>query len=765
MAALDDEEAPTPVAAKTEAEDSFDIPQPGDGRDGGKKGKKDKKKKKGPKGLDVDALLEGLDEQEAEGGKAAAAAEKPEAAYAAAPAPAAAVEEQTAAIADDDALLGDFRFDDEEDSDAEDDEEGAEEGAAPRETREDRMKRTRPPPKVRISAGSSQPGFVSLRLEKVAVAFKNQDVLTDATWELKTGDRLGLVGVNGGGKTTQLKILAGELEPLSGDIVKSRADLRLAYLKQEFIDELDLNRTLREELLSVFEKEYQVLADLEQAQKDLEAAATDALDQMDEVLERMNRLQGKADQLDVDSMGARVDKVMAQMGFVPQDADEKVSAFSGGWKMRIGLGKILLQDPNVLLLDEPTNHLDIASVEWMENFLRNQNLPMVIVSHDREFLDQVCTGIVDCEQGVTTQYDGNYSRFLKLKKARMDAWESAWQNQERKIKEDQTFIKRNKMDSTKGGAVQSRIKNLERLKASKDYVRRPPRPTKPFKFRFPPAPRSSGAMLVLDEVTHGYDGNMLFEDVSLEFERGDRVAFLGPNGAGKSTLLRLAVGREQPQSGTAEPGGASVKVNYFEQNQADALNLELTVLQTLEEVSVGVPYNELRALLGQFLFKGDDVYKQVKNLSGGEKGRLALCRMMMQPANVLVLDEPTNHLDIPAKEMLEEALRYYDGTVLVVSHDRYFISQVANTICDIVDKDLEIYPGDYRFYMEKNREMKEKIESRYVDGVDGIKQMKKVEVFLEEVDDKVAKKKKNFGGKGGPSGNKNKGVKNAKRMS
>jgi len=479
---------------------------------------------------------------------------------------------------------------------------------------------------------------------------------------------------------------------------------------------------------------------------------------MDDILERMQDLQSQADGLRMDTLESRVQKVMDMMGFVSSDADEKVSSLSGGWKMRIGLGKILLQDPNVLLLDEPTNHLDLESVEWLETFLKNQNLPMVIVSHDREFLDRVCNKIVDCEAGTTTSYDGNYSRFLKLKKQRMDSWQSAYNNQQKKIKEDQSWINKFKTDSSKSSQIKSRQRAIEKLQSGPDFVQKPPQPGKPFRFRFPPAPRCDGELVDFKDMSHGYNGQMLVEDVDLGFETGDRVAFLGPNGAGKSTLLRLLVGQEEPVKGSVKKGGDNVIINYFEQNQADALDLEKTVLETIEEVSSGQSYTDLRKLLGQFLFKGETVHKMVGNLSGGEKARVALCRMMLQPCNVLVLDEPTNHLDIPAKEMLEEALKHYDGAVMCVSHDRYFISQVANTIIDIKDKALDVYNGDYTYYLEKNGVFREKVESRYVDGVQGIQKYKKA---APEGD---GKKKKNFGGKGGPSGRKDKGIKNAKRM-
>lgn len=427
--------------------------------------------------------------------------------------------------------------------------------------------------------------------------------------------------------------------------------------------------------------------------------------------------------------------------------------------MRIGLGKVLLKDPNILLLDEPTNHLDLESVEWLEAFLIEQNIPMVIVSHDREFLDRVCNKIVDAEGGMCTSYDGNYSRFLELKKARIDSWQASYNAQEKKIKEEKAWI--NKFKVKQPQAVKQRKDRLEKLMKSDDYVQKPPFFGKPFKFRFPDAPRLSPEVADIKNLSHSYgDGiNRLFEDCELFIEKNDRIAVLGPNGSGKSTLLRLLTGKEKPDKGSAEIVGQNIVMNYFEQNQADALDLSKTVVETVQGSSNGQSYNELRALLGQFLFKGDAVEKKVEMLSGGEKARLSLCCMMLSPANLLILDEPTNHLDIPAKEMLEEALQHFQGTVVVISHDRYFISRVATTIVAVEDKKLTKYQGDYKFYMDKSKYIKAKVEARAVKGVDRIASAPVIDL------DEIVKTKKNFGGakNAGMVTRKNKGVKNAKR--
>lgn len=455
-----------------------------------------------------------------------------------------------------------------------------------------------------------------------------------------------LVGKNGAGKTTQLRILAGELEPTTGDVVKSSAKLRTAMLRQEFVDELVKERTLREEFLSVFEEENQILSDLKATELALESMSGENPEKMQEILDRMQELQQKAEDKEVYVLESRVKKTMDLMGFQDDESDDLVASFSGGWKMRIGLGKVLLKDPNVLLLDEPTNHLDLLSVEWLEAFLREQSIPMIIVSHDREFLDQVCTKIVDAEGGMCTEYDGNYSRFLELKKARMDAWQAAFDAQEKKIKAERQWM--SKFKAKQPDAVKQRQAKLEKFMKSDEYVQKPPFTGKPFRFRFPDAPRLSPEVAEVSQMSHSYNNeisnNRLFHNTDLFVAKGDRIAIVGPNGSGKSTLLRLIIGTEKPDEGSAKILGTNVEMSYFEQNQADALDLDKTVLQTIQGASTGQSYNELRALLGQFLFKGDDVDKKVEFLSGGEKARLSLCCMMLRSANFLVLDEPTNHL-------------------------------------------------------------------------------------------------------------------------
>lgn len=607
---------------------------------------------------------------------------------------------------------------------------------------------------ARANFGSGGEKFTSVRLEDVTVTFRNTTILNGVTWGVTTGERVGLIGENGCGKTTQLRIIAGLMDPTSGEVVRSSKQTKAAFLRQEFVDELDPTRTLREEFLSAFTEEAKLLADYKQCEKDIETAGED-LERLETLLNKLEELRLKCEEKDAWNLDSKVDRVMPGLGFIEEDNDKLVAAFSGGWKVRIGLGKVLLQDPDLLLLDEPSNHLDSTSVEWLENYLQSSKLPMVVVSHDREFLDRVCTKIVDIDGGEAFEYPGNYSTFVSLKKEQRKAWEAAYERQQKFIKEQEMYIKRNRRSAARVSQVKSREKMLKRMERTGQLVKRPPRQGKPLMFRFPPAPRSGRDCVVVDEVTHGYNGRVLFDEASIAIERGDRIALIGPNGSGKSTLLRMIAGKETPQSGTVECETlTNISLAYYEQNQADALDLSVTVLDTLKKAAPDdMRYEEIRALLGKFLFKGDDVEKKVEALSGGEKARLALAKIMLEPANVLILDEPGNHLSISAKEMLEEALQHFDGTLLIVSHDRYLISQVATQILAVEDKQLVLYDGDYKSYMEKNAALREKLEARFIPGVAEIKSAPKivVEEPIESVD-KKQKRKKNFGGRGVTSG-------------
>lgn len=606
----------------------------------------------------------------------------------------------------------------------------------------------------RVNFGTGGEKYTSVRLEDVTMTFRDKPVLNGVTWGVQTGERVGLVGENGCGKTTQLRLIAGTLDPSSGEIVRSSSRTKSSFLRQEFVDELDPRRTLREEFTSAFTEESALLAAYEECEREV-ATAGDNMEMLEKLLNRLEDLRVKCDEKDAWNLDSRIDKVMPGLGFTEDDNDKLVASYSGGWKVRIGLGKILLQDPDLLLLDEPSNHLDNESVEWLEQFLQSCKLPMVVVSHDREFLDRVCTKIVEIEMGEAFEYPGNYTTFVKLKKEQRAAWEAAYERQQKFLKEQTDFIKQNRRSPARSSQAKSREKMIERMERTGQMVRRPPRQGKPLVFRFPPAPRSGRDCILVEDLTHGYGARILFEEASIGIERGDRVALIGPNGSGKSTLLRLITGREEPQEGTVECESlTNVSLAYYEQNQADALDLDITVVDTLmNAASSSMTYEEIRALLGKFLFKGDDVEKKVRALSGGEKARLALAKIMLKPSNVLIFDEPGNHLSISAKEMLEEALQHFDGTLLLVSHDRYLISQVATQIVAIEDKQLVLYDGDYKSYMEKNDALRAKLEARFIPGVSEIKNAPKIAIEEPvELVEKKTKRKKNFGGSGIQSG-------------
>jgi ATP-binding cassette subfamily F protein 3 len=545
-----------------------------------------------------------------------------------------------------------------------------------------------------------------LRLDRISKIYPTGEVLRDVSWEVKSGDRIGLVGVNGAGKTTQLRILAGLEEPCGGQVIRQGAP-RIVYLRQEF--EVDPQRSVRQELFQAFGEAAEVLERQRQVEDQLagEAAAADP-ELLQSLIDRLGNLQSRFEALHGYELDARIDRLLPDLGFSPEGVEQPVAAYSGGWQMRIALGKILLQEPDVLLLDEPTNHLDMETIQWLETYLLSLAVPLVVISHDRAFLDRVCNQIVETERGVSRCYLGNYSQHLEQKAFERDAAQAAFDRQQKELASQQAYIDRFRASATRSTQAKSREKLLdkvERIEAPEASLSGP-------RFRFPPAPRSGREVVRIEDLTHSYGDRILFLGASLSVERGERVAFVGPNGAGKSTLLRLVMGLEAADEGFAGLGEHHVVAGYFEQNQAEALELDRSVVDTVFEAVPDWTQTQVRSLLGNFGFSNDEVFKAVGQLSGGEKARLALARLLLSPCNLLVLDEPTNHLDIPAKQMLEEALTNYDGAALLVSHDRYFLSRVANRIVELRDGELVLYRGDYSYYQEKKREEAEQQRQR-----------------------------------------------------
>ncbi len=537
-----------------------------------------------------------------------------------------------------------------------------------------------------------------LRLEKISKIYPTGEVLKDVSWEIRNGERIGLVGVNGAGKSTQLKIIAGLEEATDGSLI-SEGDPSIAYLKQEF--DVDLSRTVREELFVAFKEASDLLHSQKLVQENMESElASKDLDYLDLLIKELSVIQSKFESINGYDLESKVEKLLPTIGFNQHEADRLVGDFSGGWQMRIALGKILLQSPDLLLLDEPTNHLDLETIEWLENYLLNQKIAMVIVSHDRSFLDKVCTRIVNTERGKSKSYLGNYTSYLQQRDFELESTKVAYEKQQKDIQVQKAYIERFRASATRSTQAKSREKLLDKI----EKIEAPENNLKGPNFKFLEAPRAGRDILNIKDLTHSYEDNILFLGAFLELEPGERIAFLGPNGSGKSTLLRLIMGLEEPDEGSITIGKYNIIPSYFEQNQAEALELEKTVIETISQSVPDWTQTEIRSLLGSFGLTNDSVFKEVSQISGGEKARLALALMIIKPSNLLILDEPTNHLDIPSKQMLEQALSNYNGTALIVSHDRYFISKVANKIVEIRDGQLIKYQGDYKYYKEKKIE-------------------------------------------------------------
>ena len=539
-----------------------------------------------------------------------------------------------------------------------------------------------------------------IRFEGVSKIYSTDVVLKNISWEIKKGEKVGLVGSNGAGKSTQFKILIGEEEQTSGTIIKE-GNPKIAHLKQEF--DCNLNFSVRQELESSF-KDIQIVAikllEIENKMKSLDIKKNS--DELEIFVNQLAKYQAKFEALGGYKMQSDVEKILPKLGFSIEDADKLVGNFSGGWQMKVALGKIILQKPDLLLLDEPTNHLDLDTIFWLEEYLSSLKIAVIIISHDRYFLDKLCKKIIFVDRGTSETYNGNYSFFVEQKSLNEESQNKAYQLQQKEIELQKRYIDRFRASATRSSQAKSREKQLKKISKIEAPIAKSKSPV----FNFPECPRSGKLVLNIKNLSHSFEDKILFLDINLKISSGEKIAILGPNGCGKSTLLKIIMKKISPEIGEINLGKHNIITSYYEQNQAEALSLDERVIDLICNKSPEWSQKKVRTFLGGFGFQNETVFKYIKQLSGGEKARLALALMIINPSNFLLLDEPTNHLDLQSKENLELAIKNYKGSLLIISHDRYFISKVANRIIEIKDSKLFSYDGNYEYFLEKNQSQK-----------------------------------------------------------
>ncbi|HMY35658.1 MAG TPA: ABC-F family ATP-binding cassette domain-containing protein [bacterium] len=549
-----------------------------------------------------------------------------------------------------------------------------------------------------------------LQLVNLTVEFGGRTLFSNLTWKINDRDRVALIGPNGAGKSTLLKIIARQQSATSGTIAQPK-HLRVGYLPQDGLHAH--GKPLLEEVVSAFDEIVRIkqrLDELEHALHTLDHEAPAYARALDEY----GHLHQRLDDMGAASAESKAAKILNGLGFKESEFDKLCELFSGGWQMRIALAKLLLQNPDVLLLDEPTNHLDIDSIEWLEEYIKNYEGAIFMVSHDRYFIDNVCNRIVELERQTLTDYVGSYDDYEEQKALAEEQLLAAYERQQDEIKRVQLFIDRFRYKATKARQAQSRVKMLERM----DRIQLPEEEKRAIQFRFPQPIKSGRVVLEIAGIQKSYDGRPILKGIEFALERGEKVALVGPNGAGKSTLLRIIAGDETPDTGTIKHG-YNVTMEYFAQQQSDKLDMTRSVYEEIASAATNQPPLLLRTILGAFLFSGDDINKKVKVLSGGERSRLAFAKMLLNPANFIILDEPTNHIDAQSKEILQGALTDYEGTLLIVSHDRYFLESLVTKVIEVREGHAKIYPGTFAEYHE--RKIKEHAEAAARESIAEVK--------------------------------------------
>ena len=544
-----------------------------------------------------------------------------------------------------------------------------------------------------------------ISLDNLTVSYGGWTLFDNISFLINPKDRIGLVGKNGAGKTTLLRIITGEQQPTSGAVTLN-GDCTIGYLPQTM--RVADTTTLAEETAKAFEEVLRLEAEIEALTREIAERTDYESPEYEQLLHRLNDAQDHYHILGGETRDADIEKTLLGLGFRRSDFGRATSEFSGGWRMRIELAKLLLRRPSIFLLDEPTNHLDIESIQWLEEYLRNYNGAVLLISHDRAFLDNVTNRTVELSLGKITDYKVSYSKYVVLRAERRAQQMAAYENQQRMIEKTEEFIEKFRYKPTKSNQVQSRIKQLERL----DRLEIEEEDLATLNIKFPPAPRSGQIVAEISEAGMSFGEKHVFSGANFVIEKGDRIALVGRNGEGKTTLARMLIGQLTPTEGSVRLG-ANVNIGYYAQNQDDLMDGDFTVYDTLDRVAVGDIRTRLRDILGAFLFRGEDIDKKVKVLSGGERARLAMARMMLEPRNLLVLDEPTNHMDMRSKDILKNAIMKYDGTVVVVSHDREFLDGMVEKVYEFRDGGVKEYLGGIYYFLEKRKlESLQEIERR-----------------------------------------------------